>query len=215
MVKKIKRHTCFLISNKPERYNEVIKNLNREKVIFFDGANAESFSKLVNTCVQSAETEIVILMSDKMRPTDENIQKTLNLIDEGYGFVGMYRFGFFGFKKELFRKIGPLDERFVGGCFEDDDFYIRLCEADIGMYLSHEVVYVKDKSSWNYKLSKEHFYKKWNMDEKTNKTYRKLEEVSHSYNFGPSISTSFLSWNHTKLFAKKIKKYERLEIGHE
>jgi len=83
------------------------------------------------------------------------------------------------------------------------------------MYLSHEVIYVKDKSSWNYKLSKEHFYKKWHMDEKTNKTYRKLKEESHNYNFGPSISTNFLSWNHTKLFAKKIKKYERLEIGHE
>lgn len=215
MAEKINRHTCFLISNKPERFSEVIKNLAREKIVFFDGTNAESFSKLVNTCVQSAETEIVVLMSDKMRPTDENILRTINLIDEGYAFVGMYRFGFFGFKKELFRRIGPLDERFIGGCFEDNDFYIRLCEANFSMYLSHEVTYLKDKSSWSHKLSKDHFYKKWHIDEKTKKTYRKLKEASHKYNFGPSVSADFLSWRHTKLLAKKIKKYEGLEIGYE
>jgi len=70
-----------------------------------------------------------------MRPIDENIQKTVKLIEEGYAFVGMYRFGFFGFKKELFRKIGPMDERYVGGCWEDDDFYIRLREANLSFSL--------------------------------------------------------------------------------
>ena len=228
-MKKNKNYSCFLISNKPHLYSEVTKGLKTETINFYDGTNVESFSKLVNTCVQSADTEIVILMSDKMRPNDENIQKTLALIDEGYSFVGMYRFGFFGFKKELFRKIGPLDERFVGGWFEDDDFYIRLCEADLSMYLSHEVAYIGSNSSWNPVKSTEHFYKKWlhsifynrkiykkyGISKLSNKTYRKLKEPSHNYNFGPSVPTHFLPWSYTKLLCKKIKKYEGLEIGYE
>lgn len=214
-MKKNKTYTCFLISNKPHLYSEVIKDLEIETINFYDGTNAKSFAELVNKCVASCETEIVILMSDKMRPTDTNILQTLTFINQGYAFVGLYRFGFFGFKKELFRKIGPLDERFVGGCYEDDDFYVRMCEANLAIYLSHDVAYVGSQSSWNPIKSREHFYKKWHMDEKTNKTYRKLKEVTHDYNFGPSVPTNFLSWNHTKLFAKKIKKYARLEIGHE
>jgi GT2 family glycosyltransferase len=211
-MKKNKKYACFLISNKPHLYSEVIKGLETETINFYDGSNVKSFAELVNKCVASCKTEIVILMSDKMRPTDNNIQQTLTLINQGYAFVGLYRFGFFGFKKELFRKIGPLDERFVGGCYEDDDFYIRMCEANLAIYLSHDVEYVGSNSSWNPIKSREHFYKKWNHSDKT---YRKLKEASHNYNFGPSVPADFLSWSHTKLLAKKIKKYEDLEIGYE
>jgi GT2 family glycosyltransferase len=215
VAKKIKNYSCFLISNKPNLHKDVISGLISERVTFFDGTGVESFSQLVNRCVESCTTEIVILMSDKMRPIDENIQKTVKLIEEGYAFVGMYRFGFFGFKKELFRKIGPMDERYVGGCWEDDDFYIRLREANLSMYLSQEVGYIKSSSSWNHTLSKKHFYNKWFLNETDSKTYRRLDEVKLNYNFGPNISTHFLPWSYTKLLCKKIKKYEGLEIGYE
>ena len=214
MSKKPKKlYTCFLISNKPHLYNEVIKNLKNESVNYFDGTNVKSFANLVNSCVNSCKTEIVIIMSDKMRPIDHNIYKTIELLNHGYAFVGMYRFGFFGFKKELFRKIGPLDERYIGGCFEDDDFYIRMREANLALYLSQEVKYIKTSSSWNHSLSKEHFYKKWFFNEQDKKVYRKLQEETYDYNFGPSIAANHLPWNHSKLLAKKIKRYEGLEIG--
>jgi len=94
MSKKSKPYSCFLISNKPNLVKEVTKNLKKETVTYFDGTNVSSFSKLVNSCVLQAPSETVIIMSDKMRPTDENIQRTLDLLDEGYAFVGLYRFGF-------------------------------------------------------------------------------------------------------------------------
>ena len=225
-MKKNNIYSCFLLSNKPHLYSEVVKRLKTVNVNFYDGKDVESFAKLVNSCVESCKTEIVILMSDKMRPIDHNIYKTIELLNYGYAFVGMYRFGFFGFKKELFRKIGPLDERFVGGGYEDDDFYIRLCEANLSMYLSQEVTYIGSSSSWNIQGA-EHFYKKWlhsifydrkilkklGINKQSDKTYRKLKEESYNYNFGPHVAANHLPWSHSKLKAKKIKKYEKLEIG--
>jgi len=54
----------------------------------------------VNHAIVSADNEIVIICNYKVRPTP----------NEGYGFVALFRFTFFGFKKELFRRIG-----FIGG----------------------------------------------------------------------------------------------------
>lgn len=215
MSKKLNNYSCFLISNKPDLYTQVVKKLKKEKVNFFDGTNVKSFARLVNSCVEQAKTEIVILMSDKMRPTDENIYKTLDLLQRGFGFVGLYRFGFFGFKKELFRKIGPLDERFVGGCFEDDDFYIRMCEANIAVYLSQEVEYLKNPSSWDHSLSQKHFYEKWGIQKEIGYVYRKLQESDLNYDFGPMVGSNFLQWRESKFLAKKIKKYESLRVINE
>lgn len=188
-----------------------------EKIIHFDGTGYPSFSKLVNTCVESANSEIVIIMSDKVLPTAGDITKTVSLIEQGYGLVGLYRFGFFGFKKQLLRQIGMLDERFVGGGYEDDDMYIRLKEANIAMYITEEVAYTKSVSSWNYSLSKTHFTDKWiDFD---NPSYdptakpsaanikRKIKEESLHYKLGNTVPTEFLSWDHTVAQPSKARKY--------
>jgi GT2 family glycosyltransferase len=203
------------MSNKPNLYKEVTASLVKERVDFFDGSNVPSFAYLVNKCVEHAKTETVILMSDKMRPCDADIQKTVNLLTEGYAFVGLYRFGFFGFKKELFRKIGPLDERYQGGGYEDDDYYIRLKEADLAMYLSHEVNYIKGNSSWASDACRQHFLNKWGDVKNTGKALRKIQEPVLDYNYGNSVSTKFLSWDHTQIFAKKVKRYKDIEVIYE
>lgn len=211
----MKDYSCFLISNKPHLYDTVTKNLVKEKVDFFDGTNAYSFSSLVNGCVEKCNTEVIILMSDKMRPCDNDIYKTITLINEGYAFVGLYRFGFFGFKKELFRKIGPLDERYTGGGYEDDDFYIRLKEANLAMYLSHEVDYVKGNSSWTSDVCRQHFISKWGDVKGTGTALRKLQEIKSNYNYGKNIDTNFLPWSYTQILAKKVKRYKDLKIIYE
>ena len=211
----MKSYSCFLISNKFYLYETVTKNLVLEKVDFFDGSNVHSFASLVNSCVEKSKTEIVILMSDKIRPTDYDIHKTINLINEGYAFVGLYRFGFFGFKKELFRKIGPLDERYGGGGYEDDDFYIRLKEADLSMYLSHEVDYIKGNSSWESDTCRQHFINKWGDVRSTGTALRKLQEPELNYNYGKNVDTNFLPWSYTQILAKKVKRYKDLEIIYE
>lgn len=186
-------YSLYLVSNRPYFFKPIVKSLSPERITYFDGTGYPSFSKLVNTCVSNSYTETVIIMGDRVSPTTEHVKKTINLLERGYAFVGLYRFGFFGFKKELFRRIGMLDERYVGGGYEDDDFYIRLVENNLAMYVSEEMPYRAGISRWNYDLSRPHYYKKWRYDEPSNTIYRMLEEPKYNYNLGPSVPTNFLS----------------------
>lgn len=210
-------YSCYVISNKPHLFPPIQENALPDKINYFDGTGYSSFSALVNTCVAAAPTEIVIIMSDKVMPTQNNIAKTVSLIEQGYGLVGLYRFGFFGFKKQLMRQIGMMDERYIGGGYEDDDMYIRLKEADISMYITEEIAYTKSSSSWNYRLSRSHFINKWiNTNSPTYDPTAKLStadiirnvpEEQLNYNLGKAVPTTFLSWKHTVAIPTKSKKY--------
>jgi hypothetical protein len=109
----------------------------------------------------------------------------------------LYRFGFFGFKKELMRKIGMMDERFVGGGHEDDDFYIRLVESKLPMYVSEEANYTVYSSTWDYSMSKKHFIDKWGDYKLLGCVKRAIPEESINYDLGPSIPTTFLPFEKT------------------
>jgi hypothetical protein len=210
-------YSCYVISNKPHLFPQIQDCASPEKINYFDGTGYESFSKLVNVCVAEANTEIVIIMSDKVLPTQSDIIKVVSLVEQGYGLVGLYRFGFFGFKKQLMRQIGMMDERYVGGGYEDDDFYIRLHEANIAMYITEEVAYSKSRSSWNYDRSRIHFLQKWidtdnpqyNPAAKASSEFvkRKLSEESYHYDLGPAINTKFLTSNETIAQPRKSRKY--------
>lgn len=206
-------YSSYVISNKPHLFSDIQKSISPEQLIFFNGEGYSSFSKLVNSCAASCRTEIVIMMSDKVMPSSVHIEKVLSLLESGYAFVGLYRFAFFGFKKELFRKIGPLDERFVGGGYEDEDYYIRLKEANLSVYLTEEVPYRKSSSSWRYKLSKPHFINKWipyidpNVKFHNNKIARQLPEENYDYDWGESQHTNFLPWAKSDITISKGRKY--------
>ena len=207
-------HSSFVISNRPHLFEPIRESISPEPVRYFDGTDAGSFSRLVNLCVANCPTEIVVMMSDKVLPKAEHVNKVITLLEKGYGFVGLYRFAFFAFKKELFRQIGPMDERFVGGGYEDDDFYIRLKEANIAMYVTEELEYKKASSSWDQSTTVNHFIAKWipNHDPsiklKHNIVSRRIPEPNHTYNFGPAVPTAFLSWGeHTYAPPSKASKY--------
>lgn len=191
-------YTCYLISNKPQYIEPISKSFYPEKFEYFNGEGFSSFSKLVNSCVAHCPTETVVIMSDKVLPTKENLDKTLKLIEEGYGLVGLYRLAFFGFKKELFRRIGMMDERFLGGWFEDDDIYTRLQEANISAYLTHEVAYDKrGKSSWHHpKEGRQHLINKWGSIPRASGTAkRSIPEEIYNYELGPSVPQDFKPWS--------------------
>ena len=84
-------YTCYVISNKPHLFPAIEKSMDPIQVQYFDGTGYTSFSKLVNACVEAAPTETVIIMSDKVLPTESDVTKTLVLIEQGYGLVGLYR----------------------------------------------------------------------------------------------------------------------------
>jgi len=202
-----KLYSTYVISNKPDKFPAIKERISPELITYFDGTGYSSFSALVNDCVAKSPYETVIVMSDKVLPVEENVKKLLSLLDQGYAFVGLYRLGFFGFRKELLRQIGMFDERFVGGGYEDDDFYIRLKEADLAMYITHEVEYTKNASSWNYSRSAIHFNKKWGDIHTAQAIHRTMPEDIYKYNLGKSIPVNFLTWEHSVIGPSKAKKY--------
>jgi hypothetical protein len=200
-------HSSFVISNRPHLFEPIQQSIFPETVKYFDGTGYPSFSKLVNSCVASADTETVILMSDKVIPTNNDVNRLLELLNQGYAMVAFYRLAFFGFKKQLLRNIGMFDERFVGGGFEDDDFYIRLKEANLGVYITHEIPYTKSSSGWNYNLAQGHFVDKWGNITESGQVKRMLSEEQYNYNLGLEVPVEFLSWDQSVILTNKVKKY--------
>jgi hypothetical protein len=211
------QHSCFVVSNKPHIFPQIQNSLESEPVTYFDGQGFDSFSRLVNCCVASASTEIVVVMSDKVRPTKHHVRKIVDLVQQGFGLVGLYRFGFFGFKKQLMRQIGMFDERYVGGGYEDDDMYIRLKEANIALYITQEVEYEKSRSSWDYARARPHFEAKWlavdrpgyDPTAKPSAEFvtRRLPEQTYHHDLGPAVPTVFLPWHRSVIATNKAKKY--------
>lgn len=88
--------------------------------------NYNSFSQMVNDAIDDTTSEFMIFCNPKTNFDCEDIEFILEKLSLGYCFASVVSFGFFGFSKELIRNIGMLDERFIGGEYEDDDFCIRL-----------------------------------------------------------------------------------------
>lgn len=166
-----------------------------DHVRIFWGHNYPSFSKLMNDCIMEAEHETVIIINHKIRGNMMHINKMLYLLNKGYGLVGLQNFRMFGFKKDLIRKIGWFDERFVGGCFEDSDFVRRIIEADIAWYDAREVPVMESACLWDSSKAKEHFYKKW----KDGEMERLMEDETYDYDIGPYQGTKFLPKSKTVL----------------
>jgi GT2 family glycosyltransferase len=146
-------------------------------------------------------------------PTAENVKKTVDLLEKGYAFVALYRFAFFGFKKELMRRIGMMDENYIGGGYEDDDFYIRLIERNLSMYVTHEVNYTPGNSCWNYEKAREYHYRKWNYSYDESKLQRCLSEPRLNYNLGESIATQFLPGNvHSYVIPDQVSQFFKINI---
>lgn len=196
----------WIISNRSELAEETKNVINHDAKIF-NGDGYDSFTVMINECINMSENEIIIISNDKARPLPEHIDKIINLLNDGYGIVGLFRFGFFGFKKDLIRKIGFFDERFIGGGYEDDDMIIRTKEANISHYMIEEIPYVYIPTSWKYatpdglslnmeSIARKHFYNKWLISTPHSITRLLSEEdYSNKYNMGEYQSTIFLPFD--------------------
>ena len=155
-----------------------------------------SCTALWNRCVEKCPTEIVIICNQKARPTRANVNRLLELLDAGHGIVGLHHFGFFGFYKEVLRRIGLFDERFVGGWFEDNDVILRLQEANLSYYEAEELEYLDAGSAWTWAKSFEHFKNKWRLGLHGGAKYlRALPELPPAFDLGPSQPRNFLPWS--------------------
>lgn len=141
--------------------------------------NYPSFSKVCNEEICKAENDIVIIASYKARPKCNDVYRLISLLNNGYAFVGLYRFGFFGFRKDLINRIGFFDERFIGGEYEDCDFLRRVIEANLAYYDDESIDFIIKPSTWNNEYTKEFFLKKW--EHQGNTIKRLLVEEKYNY----------------------------------
>lgn len=183
----------------------IIESLHPLTANILIGKGYDSFSRLVNTVILNSKEEIVIFCSHRVRPTPANIDFMLQKIEEGHGLVGLFRFAFFGFKKELIRRVGFFDETFIGGGYEDNDFVIRLKEANISYYEDECVTYIPGTSTWNYAMTEKVFKSKWDISSKH--IIRCKDEAIYNYDLGintklKDIETKnlFLPWDMSKKF---------------
>lgn len=193
-------YEIVIISNRPQLCQEAQFCLKDFNTRVFNGTNYPSFSKIINHSITSSPFEKIIICNDKARPTSETIEKILIMLEEGWGIVALYRFGFFGFKKDLIRKIGFFDERFIGGGYEDVDFARRLKEANIGYYESEEIDYIYLPTSWNYEktnFARNQYFRKWK--EEGNIITRQLSEEDYNYDIGPFQNTKFITFEKSVL----------------
>ena len=172
--------------------------IHQYKCDIVDGTNATSFSSLINQCIIGSKTEVIIIMNDKVRASADDIDRMIRLLDDGFGLVSMYLFGFFAFSKELIRHIGFFDQNFTSGGFEDVDFQNRLIEADIATYKTTEVKYIECGSSWKPCDNKSYYDRKWKEDFANNKLIRLKVEDSFYYDIGPMKNKAHELWKSHK-----------------
>ena len=202
-VDKIKEYTIFVPSSRPimQKDTQALLNSYGLECVMFNGTGYPSFSKLINDCIVQSPTDKIIICNDKSRPTLANFDKMVNLLEEGYGFVGLYAFGFFGFDKSLINTVGFFDERFINGGYEDCDFLRRLNFHNIATYLNYEISYIESGSSWTGIGAKRFFDKKYIDATKDYLTcVKKLPEENYNYNLNFENTKQFKPWKDSQLF---------------
>lgn len=141
-----------------------------------------SFSQMVNDAIDDTDSEFMIFCNPKTIPTVNDIEFIIEKLSTGYCFASAVSFGLFGFSKELIRQIGMLDERFIGGGFEDNDFAIRLLEfgkASWWEYNNERYLQHYSKSNNLKHISSSIFNQKYIITPETNKIIINPKLFSH------------------------------------
>jgi hypothetical protein len=174
-------------------------------------SNYLSFSLLINESVNYVDNEFIIFVNPKSVPNKDDVDVIVKNLYLGYALVTRINFGLFGTSKELFRTVGLLDERFIGGEYEDVDFILRLKLNNLAVYYEFDsnryVNDMEEPSLYNkYRgLSKSIFYRKWKHDESgklkisrrdldnSKKPFNKLNVSSDIRYYWNESSKSFIS----------------------
>jgi len=163
---------------------------------------------LWNDCVSSTTTNIVIICGDKARPTIENINKGIDLIEQGYGSVQMFSMGFCVLHKSLINKIGWMDERINSG-YQHHDFMLRHKYYDIAYYESSEIDYVNLPSSPHFWSGDNGFYnKKWK-EVRYEYNKRLLDDIDYAHPLIYDEEVDFMIYKDTVILTGNDEIYHR------
>jgi hypothetical protein len=167
-----------------------------------------SYSEMINHAVATSKTEWIIFINDRVKPTVDEIKKMIIHLENGYACVMLYNVAFMGFSKELIRKVGWWDERYLLGGWEDRDWVWRMKQNNLCIYESLESTH---DYSWKSHLNKlggissgEFWRLKW--DTSSNYiVFKKLDEIVYKKwdlylgKARPEISNSWKKWEDSKL----------------
>ncbi len=170
----------------------------------------QTYSQLINHSIATSPSEWVILINDRTSPTVEEVEKMINLLENGMSCVLLYNVGFMGFSKELVRTIGWWDERFILGGWEDRDWVFRLKLNDLSLYESLESTY---DMSWKSPLngppgdaeSWPHWNSKYDTTSYSDVIWKNIPEEEYSHwdlfigDSNDEIKNSWKSWNESCL----------------
>lgn len=189
-------YKIFCPSNRPELAKGLSESLGHEQVEIITNMPGDSFSSLCNRAFITAREDIVVIANDKARPSRDDLQRLLLLIESGFGFVGLYRMGFFGCRRDIFQALGGFDEGFSDGGYEDNDLLIRLKVANLSTYYKEEISYIAGlPSSWPQTISRMHFFRKYSFH-----LFSKIISAQSDIG-GEDLSVSFgvKPWSHSQL----------------
>lgn len=167
-----------------------------------------SYSQLINHAIATSPTEWVILINDRTYPTVDEIEKMINLLENGFSCVLLYSVGFMGFSKELIRTIGWWDERFTLGGWEDRDWVFRLKMNNLSLYESIESHYDYGwKSPLNGPPGDAESYPHWvaKYTQHRDHIIKNIKEEEYPYwnlfigDSIPEIRNSWKSWEYSQL----------------
>jgi hypothetical protein len=166
-------------------------------------SNYTSFSQMINDAIDDTDSEFMIFCNPKTKFVSEDIEFILEKLSNGYRFASVVGFGFFGFPKELIRRIGMLDEKFIGAEFEDDDFVIRMSHFKKAVwygcdYSKYDLYYSKSENLKH--ISYSIFNRKYKIVDKKiyiNKDFFTHKKISKRHrNYSNEI---FESWDNSKI----------------
>jgi hypothetical protein len=124
-----------------------------------------SFSQIVNEFLVESKNEFIVFINPKVNPTPEQVEDLIQKLCSGFCWASRINFGFWASTKELFRNIGLMDERFIGGEYEDNDLIIRLKEFGKAIYWEYKLDEYPSSLTFPYSgdrgISKSIFSEKW------------------------------------------------------
>jgi hypothetical protein len=187
-----------------------------------------SFSQIVNELAKESTDEFMFFVNPKVNLKPELIEEMLIELCSGFCWTSKIAFGLWGTTKELFRKIGLMDERFIGGEMEDFDFICRLNlfgKAVKWQYITNLYLEERSKIGDLRGLSHTVFRNKWveldgvlylDEDYSESKKIKTLNDSSYISNSWMNFSESvFLEYNYcSDWFSKRIevKKFKKEQI---
>lgn len=170
--------------NTPEDY------VVNDRVKYIKNNAGRNFPKILNQLIDNIDTEYIIYVNWRLRPSKENHLLAFEKLNEGYGLIDLNSpLLYTAFSKHLITKIGMFDERYVGGhCVDWDMVYnlkfyniahynVNVCAYDHSLATPNNPTY----TTWfandpvninNYK----EFHKKWQKE--TDKVLKNLSEVN-------------------------------------